>query len=336
MDNFRYIAISSADEAVQALQQAPQAHFLAGGTDLVPLMKDDIVRPATLVDISRWRAGAYIRKDADGLKIGALTTLSAVAANPDVRGEYTALAQACSVAATPQLRNMGTIGGNLLQQTRCWYYRGPYHCWLKGGDACYAREGENEYHSVFFTDPAVSRCVSAHPSDPAAALLALDAVVRVLGANGEVRMPLEELYALPTDQRRSFVTLPEGALITDVVLPVYAGQSRSAYVKAMARASWSFALAGVAIRVRLDGDRIAEARIALSGVAPIPVRSAPAEALLVGRALNTVDAGQVAEALVAGAEPLSENAYKIPLLRGLLRQALDLVGMNTGGTSTPT
>jgi xanthine dehydrogenase YagS FAD-binding subunit len=220
---------------------------------------------------------------------------------------------------------MGSIGGNLLQQTRCWYYRGPYDCWLKGGDICYARGGENEYHSIFATSPDESRCVSAHPSDPAAALLVLDARVTFQTAQGETEIPVEELYALPEESRRSFVTLPREAVLTGIRFPTPTASSRSIYDKAMARASWAFALAGVAIYLERQGATISTARIALSGVAPIPMRARKVEALLEGANPGDLDPSTLAETLVESARSLSHNHYKVKLLRALFKQALSRI-----------
>jgi xanthine dehydrogenase YagS FAD-binding subunit len=222
---------------------------------------------------------------------------------------------------------MGTIGGNLMQQTRCWYYRGPFNCWLKGGDTCFARAGENEQHAVFHTDPSESICVSAHPSDPAAALLALDAVIRYITPEGAGQLPIADFYALPTHGRRTFTLLPQGAVITGVMLPQRSGTIRSIYRKAMPRAAWSFALAGVAIVLELDGDTIVEGRVALSGVAPIPFRSRSAEELLAGHELGALDLEAVSWVPTASAAPLSMNRYKVDLLAGLFRQTFtELIG----------
>ena len=324
MLNFGYVRVASPQEAVSALGEAETdgARILAGGTDLVPLVKDEIVTPRVIVDISGWAEGAEIRQEGDRLMIGALTPLSAIADHAVVQGRFTALADACRMAATPQLRNMGTIGGNLLQQTRCWYYRGPFDCWLKGGEKCYARDGENENHSVFATD--TSPCVSAHPSDPAAALLAFDARVRFTAPDGDGEMALEKLYALPDDSRREFARLPEGAVITAVVLPMPAEGARSVYLKAMPRASWSFALAGVVVVVE-GGSAVSRARIVLSGVAPIPMRVPDVEDALIGQSCGSLDHGALAALLVAGAKPLSHNGYKVKLLQGVFKEALEAV-----------
>jgi xanthine dehydrogenase YagS FAD-binding subunit len=185
MENFGYRRVGSVEEAVKALGSVEGSRVLAGGTDLVPLMKEEVVSVDELVDISGWATARGIERREDGLHIGALARLSEIGASEIVRREYTALHEACGLAASPQLRNMGTIAGNLLQDTRCWYYRGPFDCWLKGGSICFAREGENELHALYGTGPGESKCVSAHPSDPAAALLALGARVRFRTREGE-------------------------------------------------------------------------------------------------------------------------------------------------------
>lgn len=325
MNNFSYVRTESAEEALQAIGGSQGSRVLAGGTDMIPLMKDDIVSPETVVDISAWKNASGVQITREGVRIGALATLSSLAANEEIRKNYTALADACSLAATQQLRNMGTIGGNLLQQTRCWYYRGPYNCWLKGGEWCLARNGENENHSIFHTDPHESRCVSAHPSDPAPALLALGARIKVRTSEGEREMPIEDLYALPEENRRRAWTLPEGALITEVLLPAAPQGRRSVYLKAMARAAWAFALAGVAISLDTEGDTVKQARVALGGVAPIPMRATKVEEQLAGKKLEEIDVHALASALVEDAQPLSENGYKVDLLRALFEEAFGKV-----------
>jgi xanthine dehydrogenase YagS FAD-binding subunit len=282
-------------------------------------MKEEIISVQELVDINGWEAARRTEKREDGLHIGALVRLCEIAASEIVRREYTALYEACGLAASPQLRNMGTIAGNFLQDTRCWYYRGPFDCWLKGGRVCFAREGENELHALYGTGPGESKCVSAHPSDPAAALLALGARVRFRTRDGEHEVPVEELYALPEESRRAFVTLPGDGVITDVVLPAPTG-GRSAYAKGMARGSWAFPLAGVALYTEIEGSRIREARVGLSGVAPVPWRASGIEAGLSGAKVDEIDISLVAEAFVEGARPLAKNSYKLELLKGLLQE----------------
>ncbi|MDQ3707151.1 MAG: xanthine dehydrogenase family protein subunit M [Chloroflexota bacterium] len=325
MQNFNYVKADSLDFAVEALGVGDGTSILAGGTDLVPLMKDELATPNTLIDISGLDDLNYVEERDGKLHIGATTPLSDLAANPILAARYSALAEACRLAATPQLRNMSTIAGNLLQQPRCWYYRGEHNCWLKGGELCYARNGENELHAIFLNSPPESRCVSVHPSDPAVALLLFDAVVRFRTGDGESETPIGDFYDRPTPERRNSVVLPAGAVITEIVLEAVTG--RSTYLKAMPRASWAFALASVGIALQVADGRVEDARVSLGGVAPVPLRFPRVEALLEGQAVALLDADLLAEALVAEATPLSKNGYKVPLLRGLFKQALStLIG----------
>jgi xanthine dehydrogenase YagS FAD-binding subunit len=230
-----------------------------------------------------------------------------------------ALAEAAAVAATPQLRNMATIGGNLLQRPRCWYFRHPLAtCWLKGGAGCPARDGENRLHALFGDGP----CYAVHPSDLAPALLALEAEVHVRGPAGERWLPLDDLYRLPADDRRTETVLAPDELVLALRLPAPPAGTRGTYLKAMDRKTWAFALAGVAAVLRLAGRRILQARVVLSGVAPIPWRAGAAEQVLAGEEASDALVARAAEAALAGAEPLGDNGYKVPLTLALVRRAL--------------
>jgi xanthine dehydrogenase YagS FAD-binding subunit len=257
---------------------------LAGGTDLVPLLRDGLVEVERVADVR-----ALLPRGVEGRRIGAGTTLAELERSEEIPD---ALREACRLAASPQLRNMGTIGGNLLQATRCWYWRLGYHCFLHGGDRCHARAGEHREHALFGNE----RCASAHPSDPAAALLALGATVETT----RQRFALSELYRLPTDDDRSLTRLEEGELILAVHVE---RPDTSVYLKAMDRRRFSFPLVGVAA-ARFGG----EARLGLSGVAPIPwALGAPAD--------------------LDDATPLPGNAYKLEIARALVRRALEAVGL---------
>jgi xanthine dehydrogenase YagS FAD-binding subunit len=272
----------SLEGAREALANGSESVPLAGGTELVPLIRDRIVDATTLVDVR-----AVVPKGIEGITIGAGTTLGELEASTQVPH---ALREACRLAASPQLRAMGTIGGNLLQATRCWYWRLKYPCWLHGGEKCFAREGVHREHAVFANGP----CASAHPSDPAAALLALDATLRT----DRRELPLADLYRLPTDDDREMTTLAPGELILELDVPA---PEASTYLKAMDRRLFAFALVGVAA-TRSSGGR----RIALSGMAPIPW---------------LLDGEQALDA----ATPLPQNAYKVEIARALVRRALDEV-----------
>ena len=273
----RLLRPESPEEAAAALGNGAVA--LAGGTDLVPLLRDRIVVADTLVELR----GA-VPSGISGRTIGAGTTLAELEADPQVPD---ALREACRLAASPQLRAMGTIGGNLLQATRCWYWRLRFPCYLHGGETCHAREGEHREHAIF----ANERCASAHPSDPAAALLALGATVRT----DRRELPLAELYRLPSDDDRDVTALEPGELILELDVPP---ADASVYLKAMDRQRWAFALVGVAA-ARVGG----ETRLALAGVAPVPwLLAAPDE--------------------LERATPLPGNAYKVDVARALVKRAL--------------
>jgi xanthine dehydrogenase YagS FAD-binding subunit len=255
---------------------------LGGGTDLVPLLRDRIVQADTLVELRE-----VVPRGVDGTRVGAGTTLAELEADPQIPQT---LREACALAASPQLRSMGTIGGNLLQATRCWYWRLKYPCFLHGGSVCHARQGAHREHAVFGNE----RCASAHPSDPAAALLALGATLRTTRRE----LPLAELYRLPTEDDRSVTTLEPGELILELELPQ---PEASTYLKAMDRTRFSFALVGVAAARFGDGTRLA-----LAGVAPVPW------------ALGSPDD-------LDRATPLPGTAYKVELARPLIRRALEAV-----------
>jgi xanthine dehydrogenase YagS FAD-binding subunit len=324
MRAFEYATVTSVDEFLnQADHHDGAVRPLAGGTDLLPLMKSAVAEPQRLLDVKHVAAlGGGIVEDGEGVCLGALTTLSAIESHPLLRTRYAALAEAAGLAATPQLRNMATLGGNLLQRPRCWYFRSSlFQCWLKGGEECHARDGENELHAVLGQSP----CVAVHASDPPAALLALDASVTLVGPSGERRLALSEFFVEPTDAHRLEHVLGPDELVMSVHVPRPAEGSRSTYLKAMNRKVWAFALSGVAAVVRTQGTRIAEARLVLSGVAPIPWRCADAEAELIGSAAEPAVFQRAAAAALAEAHPLRCNAYKLQLTRSLIQQALHAV-----------
>jgi xanthine dehydrogenase YagS FAD-binding subunit len=315
---FSYTAPGTLAKAISTLGRS--ARPLAGGTDLITLMKADLYAPERLVAV-RSLLPSGITSAEEGVTVGAATVLSDIAANDIIARRFAAVAQAAEAAASLQLSNMATLGGNLLQRPRCWYFRNPHiPCWLKGGDNCPARDGENRQHALFGGD----RCVAVHPSDLAPALLAFDAELHVRSAQGERKLRLGEFFALPEDGRRSETMLGEGELVLAVRLPPHSGESRSIYLKAMDRAAFSFALAGVAAVVRLseDGRRIAHVRVVLSGVAPIPWRAHAAEAVLLGAQISERLLQNAATAAVSGAVPLRLNRWKITLLKALVERAL--------------
>lgn len=318
MKSFEYSRPVGLEQVIAAL--GPGARPYAGGTDLLPLMKADLFAPAKLVDVKR-ALKAGIEAGEDGLAIGALTVLDDIERDRNVKAAYAALAEAAAAAASPQLRNMATIGGNLLQRPRCWYFRNPrVHCWLKGGERCAAEEGENRHHALFGGGP----CHAVHPSDPASALVALNAEIRVRGSRGERVLPAEEFFALPAEGRRVETVLDEDELVLSVRLPPPAPGTRSTYLKAMERKAWTFALAGVAAALRLSADgKVLDSRIVLSGVAPVPWRCFDAEKVLLNATINPHVIRETAKACIHGASPLMHNGYKLPLVEALVGRALE-------------
>ena len=317
LPNFAYIRARSKQEALDNLA-SQGAYVHAGGTDLLGCARDEVFEVEKLVSISRLEELKGITYAHEGgIRIGALTTISEIAASAVIRESYPGLAQAASDVASPQLRNQGTLGGNLCQRPRCWYFRGDFHCAKKGGDMCYAVEGENRYHAIFGGDP----CYIVHPSDTAPMLVALGAEVRISGTRGERSMALEDFFVLPDQDLERENVLQQGEIVTEVALPAASGV-KSSYRKIRERGAWDFALVSVALAVRLSGSTVAEARVVLGGVAPAPWRSAAAEAALIGKEPTPSVAAAVAAAAVAGAQPLEQNAYKVLLAKGALMESL--------------
>ena len=317
LPNFAYIRVHSKQEALDNLA-GEGTHIHAGGTDILGCARDEVFEVEKLVSISSLEELRGITRSGDDtLRIGALTTISEIAQSPLVRESYPGLAKAAGDVASPQLRNQGTLGGNLCQRPRCWYFRGDFHCAKKGGDLCYAVEGENRYHAIFGGDP----CYIVHPSDTAPMLVALGAEVRISGAAGDRTLPLEDFFVLPDQNLTSENVLDPGELVTEVLLPKSAG-IKSSYRKIRERGAWDFALVSVALAVRMNGPTVAEASVVLGGVAPIPWRSEAAERALIGKELSSSVVADVATASVDGAQPLEQNAYKVLLAKGAMVESL--------------
>jgi xanthine dehydrogenase YagS FAD-binding subunit len=319
--NFSYIRPRSLDEAIRYLSlDGARAH--AGGTDLLGCLRDHVFSVSTIVSIAGLKELRGIATTpAGGLRIGSLTTIAEIVRHPVIRSNYRALSMAAAEVASPQLRNQGTIGGNLCQKPRCWYYRGEFHCLRKGGDLCYAVEGENPYHCIFGGE----NCFIVHPSDTAAALVALKAGVTIAGPNGRRTVAVENFHMPPSEDYTRETVLEPAEIVTEIVLPPPEAGLRSAYRKVRARRAWDFALAGVALAIAFAGDQAADCRIVLSGAAPVPWRSTEAEAVVRGSRLSPDRAVMAAEAAVKNAEPMAQNEYKIPLFRGLIEQEMTAI-----------
>lgn len=321
LPTFAYIKARSLDEAFEHLD-GPKARIHAGGTDLQGCMRDGVFETERVVSISGLSHLKGIRERADGgLAIGALTTIDEIATNPVILDRYPALAQAAGEVASPQLRNQGTIGGNLCQRPRCWYFRGDFHCRKKGGPRCYALHGENRYHAIFGGGP----CHIVHPSDTAPALIALGASVRIADDVGERIEPLSHFFILPAEDVTRENILQPGEIVTEVLLPRTSATSmgmRSSYRKVRERGAFDFALASVALALKKHGSIVQEANVVLGGVAPIPWRAVSAETVLVGSRVTPATAPDIAEAAVEGADPMEQNAYKVLLVKGIIEESL--------------
>lgn len=319
LPSFAYVRPRSIDEAVEHLRE-PGARLHAGGTDLLGCLHDRVFDAAKVVSLGRLEGLRGIRETvAGGLAIGALVPVAEVAASPRVGERFPGLARAASEVASPQLRNQGTIGGNLCQRPRCWYFRGDFRCAKKGGDLCYAVDGENRYHCIFGGGP----CYIVHPSDTAPMLLALAASVRIAGPAGERHMLLEDFFQLPADRLEGENVLAPGEIVTEIRLSPQATGLRSSYRKVRERGAWDFALASVALALRFDGaQQVADARIVLGGVAPVPWRSEAAEAAIRGQYLTPRRAAAAARAAVQDAEPLEQNSYKVALVEAIVQESL--------------
>jgi xanthine dehydrogenase YagS FAD-binding subunit len=322
--SFQYISATGLDDAL-AQGKSPDVAYLAGGTDFLQLWKSGLAAPQTVVDISRLPL-ADISCTGSRLALGALARLSDVAADPDVKTHCPLIAEAIQASASGQLRNMATLGGNLLQRTRCPYFRGAGLACNKRapGTGCGARDGENRHAALFGTSGG---CVATHASDLAVALAALDAEIIIAGATRERRISLHDLYPLPGATVAPDCTLADGDIITAIEIEGASRfAARSTYLKIRDRASFEFAVVSVAAALRIEDGVIAEARLAAGGVAPLPWRLHASEAELVGR-IPREDAFLAAgERAVEGAVPLEQNAFKIPLLRNAVVRALQTIG----------
>lgn len=322
MQAFELLAPSDTGEALKLIAQSKDAAFIAGGTNVIDLMKCGVSAPATLVDITRLPL-ASIEADAKSVRIGALVRNSDVAHHPAIAEHFPMLSKAFLAGASPQLRNMATVGGNVLQRTRCPYFRDPAAACNKrhDGDGCDAFEGFHRMHAILGTS---DRCFATHASDAAVALVALDAIVEIQSASGTRRVSLEEFYSLPGDTPAVENDLKSGELIVAIEIPLGRAHRHSTYLKIRDRASYEFALVSVAAGLDFDGDRIGAARIALGGVGTIPWRTRAAEDALIGTEGENAYA-KAAEIALEHAVPRRDNAFKVELAKRAIVRALEMV-----------
>ena len=333
MRRFSYTRAEDIDAAVSALAANPEARAIAGGTNLVDLMKYNVEGPGEIVDINRLPLKSIEETEAGGLRIGALVTNAHAAYDPRIEERYPLLASAMLAGASPQLRNAATVGGNLLQRTRCYYFYDPWTPCNKRepGTGCPATTGVNRIHAILGTS---DKCIATNPSDQNVALAALDAVVHVRGPQGDRAIAFADFHRLPGEHPEIDTTLQPGELILAVELPRSDFAAHHSYLKLRDRLSYAFALVSVAAAVKLDSDRIAEARIALGGVAHKPWRDKAAEAALVGRRADVLSYQAAADQILAGAKGYNDNAFKIDLARRALVRALSQAAAGTPQSQT--
>ncbi len=318
MKAFTYVNAAGEKEALAALGP-DRGKFLplAGGMDLLALMKDYIAQPERIVNVKN--LDRTIRKSADGgLRIGAAVTIADLLADADVKRMYPALVQAAEEVGTPQIRNLGTVGGNLNQRPRCWYFRNEeFDCLKKGGGRCFAVDGENQYHAIFGGGP----CHIVHPSSLAPAIVALDAKFRIAGPAGEREVSAADYFVTPDKNLFGETVLAPNELLTHVVLPA-PGAAKSATYEVRYKASHDWPLATASVVLSMSGQTVRGARVVMGSVAPVPWRASAAEAALTGKRITEETAIAASDAALMGAKPMSNNGYKVQIARTAVKRAI--------------
>jgi len=316
MKPFQHIYARDTDHAIELLRTYERrAAVVSGGSDLLPMMKERLVAPEIVINLQRISGIASVISEEWGVRIGCMTTLHTLESHPVLRDRFTALAEAAGSVASPQIRNVATIGGNLSQRSRCWYYRGPFHCWLKGGSECFAVNGENKHHAIFGDGP----CYMVQASDIATALYVLGGQITIAGPRGQRTLTAERFFVSPTAGWRRENALEPDEIVTEVLVPAPLPGARSGFMKAMERAAWDAAIISIAFSVVEDGGLIRSIALALGGVAATPLRACEAELELVGKMLSPDILRRACETLVRDARPMSQNAYKLQLLKGYMQ-----------------
>lgn len=322
MKTFANSNATSPQDAVRrsadARKRGQQASFAGGGTDLLQLVKERIVNPDVIVNLKTMAGLGQITRSSNGVSIGGQVTLDALGRHPIIQSDYPVLAEAAASVATPQIRNVGTIAGNVAQRPWCWYYRNGFPCFKNGGNQCYSFAGENQFHAIFGGGPSFI----VHPSDTAPALVALGATFRIAGPGGERRVAASDFFVLPRQNASAENVLAADEVLVSIDLPAATRGSKSHYFKVTDRETWTHAVVSAAVVLQMDGDVCRSARVVLGGVAPIPWRLPNVEQLLAGQRVTDELARRAAEASVSGARALSKNAYKLPMTRGAVRRAL--------------
>ncbi len=321
MPGFELFQPATIDDAIDLLHRyGDEGWALAGGLDSFDWFKDRVKRPRAVVDLGGIGELRGIRSNADGVEVGSMATLTEVGRDPEVRGRFALMADAAAFVATPQIRNAGTLGGNLCQDTRCWYYRSGWPCYRAGGNVCYASapQAMNREHCVM----GAKRCVAVNPSDTAAVAVALDAQMVVQNRRGERVVDAEDFFIGPAIDITRMTALEPGDLLTAIRLPADWSEAHFYIEKVRDRQAWDFPLVTIAAAMRVEGGRFGDVRITANGIAPVPVRLRESEAAITGQPVSEATAEAAGEAAVSRATPLRHNDYKVPLLRNLVRRAV--------------
>jgi xanthine dehydrogenase YagS FAD-binding subunit len=322
MKTFANSNARTAQDAARRSQQArtagQQPVFAGGGTDLLQLVKDRIVSPDVIVNLKTIPNLNQVTRSSSGVSVGGQITLDALGRNDIIRKDYPVLAEAAASVATPQIRNVGTIAGNVAQRPWCWYYRNGFPCYKNGGNQCFSFAGENQFHAIFGGGPSYI----VHPSDTAPALMALGATFRIVGPRGERKVPAADFFVLPRQNAAAENVLADDELLASIELPLARPGSRGHYYKVLDREAWTHAVVSAAVVLEMDGNVCRNAHVVLGGVAPIPWRLPIVEQMLAGQQVTEELAARAADAAVTGARALSKNAYKIPMTKGVVRRTL--------------
>ena len=320
MRKFKLAEPQTLEQALSLLSKSGEAVFLmSGGTDLLTEIKEGVAEPGLVIDLKAIQGLSFIKKEADAVRIGALTTVADLASDALIRQEYPGIHEAALLVATPQIRNVGTVGGNLCQRPRCWYYRdSQIHCRKKGGSQCFAYKGRNKYHAIL----GGGMCYVVYPSDLAPALISFEALAVIVSPRGEKIIPLADFYALPSKNVRRENVLGPDEILREVKIPLAKKEDKSTYIKLKERGTWDFALVSAAVKGTVSGRSFKDLRIVLGGVAPIPWRLEKAQEALTNRNLTEPLIKDAARAALADAKPLEENGYKKRLVEAALSRSL--------------
>ena len=317
MKTFTNVNPSTLDAAVAELKR-PNAAIAGGGTDMLGMMKEHLVTPDVLVHLRSIKGLDRVTEAGGEVRIGGLITLDDLSRHPLIKQKYTVLSEAAGSVGTPQIRNAGTLAGNVSQRPWCWYYRNAFPCYKNGGKQCFSFNGENQFHAIFGGGPSFI----VHPSDTAPALLALDAKFRIVGPKGERTLAAADFFQLPKVDPAKENVLAHDEILAEIILPASSTNARGTYHKELDREAWTHAVVSVAAVLEMDGGICRSARVVLGGVAPIPWRLPKVEAMLAGQRITQELAAQAGAAAIEGAQPLNKNRYKLPLTKNIVKRTL--------------